>query len=264
MAETNIIRVSFGAIRSTTASPRYRYDYGQILELIGIPNLPDAFEAHFSNEDEDGTATTMIGQAGRVPVPDTYFETGLPVYCWVYVHDAETDGRTAWKVKIPVRQRAAPEEGSVDPQQADVIAQAIAALNTAEQHSAANAAAAAESAEEASEAAAASAQSAESAAGYSENAAAAQIAAESSAEAAAQSAADAQGHAEAAAQSAAEADQSAAAAEKSAGRAEMAAANAGYFDVEIDARDHLIYIRTDEVDMDLEIDSSGHLLMEVG
>ena len=262
MAETNIIKAAFGAIRSTTTAPRYRYDYGQILELIGIPNLPDAFEAHFANE-EEGTAVTVIGQAGRVPVPDKLFESGLPVYCWVYVHDAETDGRTIWKTKTPVRQRAAPEDGPVDPQQADVIAQAIAALNTAEQNSAANAAAAAESAEAATQSAAQSAHSAEDAAGSAEISGAAAASAQAFAQHAAELSETARGYAELAGQAAQAAEESAGSAEKSADRAEMAAANAGFFDVEIDARDHLIYTRTDEVDVDFSLDDAGHLIMEV-
>ena len=46
-------------------------------------------------------------------------------------------------------------------------------------------------------------------------------------------------------------------------RAEQAATTAGYLDVEIDENGHLIYTRTDQVDVDFALDSAGHLLMEV-
>lgn len=52
-------------------------------------------------------------------------------------------------------------------------------------------------------------------------------------------------------------------AEVDANRAEMAAKNAGYFDVEVDARGRLIYKRTEQVNTDLSIDTSGHLIMEI-
>jgi hypothetical protein len=44
----------------------------------------------------------------------------------------------------------------------------------------------------------------------------------------------------------------------------MAAKNAGYFDVEVDARDHLIYIRTDNMETDMSMDNNGHLIVEIG
>jgi hypothetical protein len=42
----------------------------------------------------------------------------------------------------------------------------------------------------------------------------------------------------------------------------MAARESGYFDVEIDENDHLIYTRTDNVRVDFALDNSGHLIME--
>jgi hypothetical protein len=50
-------------------------------------------------------------------------------------------------------------------------------------------------------------------------------------------------------------------AEDSADRAEQAATTAGYMDVEIDSNGHLIYTRTDAVDVDLKL-VNGHLIME--
>ena len=58
-----------------------------------------------------------------------------------------------------------------------------------------------------------------------------------------------------------DADASATSAAQSAERAEQAAADAGFMDVEIDSNGHLIYTRTDAVDVDLKL-VNGHLVME--
>lgn len=62
-------------------------------------------------------------------------------------------------------------------------------------------------------------------------------------------------------QKASEASESADRAEESADRAEQAAATAGFMDVEIDSNGHLIYTRTDAVDVDLKL-VNGHLILE--
>lgn len=57
------------------------------------------------------------------------------------------------------------------------------------------------------------------------------------------------------------ADASADSAEQSAERAEQAATNAGYMEFQIDEDGHLIYIRTDAVDVDFSL-VDGHLIMQ--
>lgn len=249
------IRAVFGALRSTVTQPLYKIDSGVILQIVGITNLPEYFNVDFANS-EKGTATRMLGHDGEVTIPDALLKTGLPIYCWVYVVN-EITGRTVYSVKIPVKQRSSVEDAQPTPEQADIITQAINALNNAgdsAQQSASEAQTYAERAETASE----SAEASETSAGL-------------SATASQQSASNASQSAQQAAQSATNADESEARArryaqdaEVDANRAEMAAHEAGYFDVEIDARDHLIYTRTDEVDADFSIDTNGHLVMEVG
>jgi hypothetical protein len=58
-----------------------------------------------------------------------------------------------------------------------------------------------------------------------------------------------------------DADASAQSASADADRAEQAAATAGFMDVEIDSNGHLIYTRTDAVDVDFKL-VNGHLIME--
>ena len=60
----------------------------------------------------------------------------------------------------------------------------------------------------------------------------------------------------------ADAEEAAADAEEAADRAEQVAAVSGFMDVSIE-NGRLIYIRTDTADVDLSIDSAGHLIMEV-
>ena len=51
-------------------------------------------------------------------------------------------------------------------------------------------------------------------------------------------------------------------AEQSADRAEQIAATAGFMEMQMDEHGHLIYIRTDQVDVDFEVDENGHLVMK--
>jgi len=125
----NIITAVFGALRETKVRPRYRYDQGQILIVKGVPNLPDFFEAHFANEGDSADATPLIGTPDGVTIPDSYFQSGKTVLAYIYVHDEATDGTTVYKVTIPIINRARPANIDPDPEQADIIAQAIVALN---------------------------------------------------------------------------------------------------------------------------------------
>lgn len=242
------LEAEFGTMNATVTSPLHKSDNGVILRVTGVDDLPEYFEAFFANS-KNGTAVTVLGHDYEAVIPDQLLETGLPVYCWIYVTN-EITGRTVYTVTIPVVQRADASEVSPTPEQADIITQAINALNNAgdsASQSASEAQTYAERAETASESAQASEESATQSA----------TASQQSAENASQSATDAE-------ESEARAKRYAQDAEVDANRAEMAAKNAGYFDVEIDARDHLIYTRTDEVDADFTIDTRGHLVMEVG
>ena len=158
MSEINVLRVAFGALRSVTSAPRYRDDYGQILEIVGIASLPDNFQAHFSCDPRGNMAIPMLGTNHRVAIPNELFAFGMPIYCWILVNDLVTDRRVVYEVKIPVRQKARPS-GEVTPSQASALSDAIAALDSAEESAAINAASAQESATAASQSAYNAAQS---------------------------------------------------------------------------------------------------------
>ena len=126
--DITIVKAVFGGLRKTRTVPVYKDDHDLILQLVGIRGLPVHFQAHFANT-EYGTAVVMMGSDGEVTIPNSLLATGLPVYCWVIV-ESGISGRVTYSVQIPVRQKARPD-GSITPEQADIISQAITALNEA-------------------------------------------------------------------------------------------------------------------------------------
>lgn len=122
------VKAVFGSLRKTRTQPVYRDDHDLILQLVGVKGLPVHFQAHFSNT-EYGTAVVMMGSDGEVSIPNTLLATGLPVYCWILVEQG-ISGAVRYSVQIPVRQKARPD-GTIPPEQADIISQAISALNDA-------------------------------------------------------------------------------------------------------------------------------------
>ncbi len=197
MDNTRIIPVMFGKERLVVTEYRMQYDYGQVLDFIDIV-LPEAFEARFSNS-ITGPSVGQIGYNNQVRIPKQFFESGEPIYCYVTVHDEETDGRTLYTTKVPIKPSSDRTDAEPEPEEESIITQAITALNTA---------------------------------------------------------------VDVTSQKAQEASESADRAEESADRAEQAAATAGFMDVEIDSNGHLIYTRTDAVDVDLKL-VNGHLILEV-
>ncbi|MBR6983875.1 MAG: hypothetical protein IKH75_10200 [Ruminococcus sp.] len=130
MSDTHIITAVFHGTALSSVDSRYQYDYGQTLRIEGV-DLPEAFEAHFSNSDTATETITMIGSDNDVSVPDELLQTGLPVFCWIYLHDEETDGRTVYKIRIPIKARPEITNEEPTPVEQSAITQAIAALDSA-------------------------------------------------------------------------------------------------------------------------------------
>lgn len=125
--DSNIIPAVFGAQRTITLAPRYRYDYGQLLKITGA-RLPDVYEVHFANEGQT-EAMRVLNDGEYVPVPDELFTTGKDILAWIYVHMDEDDGETVYKMRVPVNDRARPEDYQPTPVEIGIVEQAIAALN---------------------------------------------------------------------------------------------------------------------------------------
>lgn len=250
MRDIHIINAFIRAPESTTAKVS-QWSYGLELNFIGI-DLPDVFEAHFCNVG-DSVTKTSIGSDNKVLVLDEYLETGKDIKCYLFLHDAETDGRTVRTITIPIIKRPKPSDTEPTPVEQDVITQAIGALNSAVERTAQDVVSADASADSARADAESAQASATTAVESAQSAQASATSASQSATSASQSASTAQ-------QSATSASASAVSAERDADRAEMAAMGSGYFDVEIvDGR--LIYTRTDNVDVDFAL-VDGHLVME--
>jgi len=257
----NVLQVAFGAVRKITAPPiYYQYDAKQVLRFAGI-TLPDVYRVDFCNVGDSRTKP-MVGTAeDGVEVPDEYLRTGKNVMAYLVVSSGDDDVETRYEITIPVTGRPTPTDVEPTPAQETTIDTLISLLNGATD----DAEAAARLAVSAKQSAEAAQGAAETAQGEAEAAQRGAEAAQGEAEAAKRIAENAQSGA-VAAKGAAETAQGAAeiaqvAAEDAANRAEQAAGTSGYIEIEINADGHLIYTRTDAVDVDFEL-VDGHLIME--
>lgn len=130
MAVSNITNVEFGNLTMVETEPHYQYDYGQKLKFTDL-SLPSTYEVHFSNEATRGVTYTMIGDSNGVSIPDMMFQSGKPIYAFVYLHKGDSDGQTSYVVKIPIRQRAKPSDYEPTPEEQSALTQAIAAIQEA-------------------------------------------------------------------------------------------------------------------------------------
>lgn len=128
MTDNRILIANFRLSRRVKTASLYQYDYGQILRFLGV-SLPNTYEVHFSVAESGGEAVTVLGNAEGVQIPDALLATGNTVHAWIFLHDAQTDGETEYKVEIPVIRRPKVTDAEPTPVQQDVITQAIAALN---------------------------------------------------------------------------------------------------------------------------------------
>ena len=224
MARTNIVTASFVDDRTDArTTPIWQYDYGQILQIIGV-DLPTPFQVHFSNAPADGEGVLMLGEDGAVSIPDALLLSGANVYAFVYLHTGANDGETVYRITIPVTDRPEPTSVEPTPVQQDVIDQAIAALQTAVTETQKSVAAADQSAEDA----------------------------------------EAWAVGQRAGVPVEEDDETYNNNSKFyADVAGQAAASAGYMYMTIDGDGHLIYEKTDSVDVDFTIEDDGHLIVEI-
>jgi len=130
--DEHIINISFGSNQYATAKAREQYSYGQEIAFSNI-ELPEVFQVYFSNS-PTGEAKPVSGQDGKVLIPDEYFLSGEPVYCYILIHDASTDGRTKYVAKIPIEPRPELTEMELTEVQRDIATEAIATLQEATTH----------------------------------------------------------------------------------------------------------------------------------
>lgn len=148
----NIITANFsGGGTSATTAPLWQWDYGQVLCIIGIEDLPAAFEVHFSTNRTGGVSTVAVGADGQVTIPNVLLTIGKNLNAWIYLSDAQDEGETEYSILIPVKARPMPEtyDAEVSGEFDDVVRQVSEYAEQADQ----SAQAASQSATEASEAA---------------------------------------------------------------------------------------------------------------
>lgn len=216
----NIITANFSGGTSATTAPLWQWDYGQVLCVTGIEDLPAAFEVHFSTNRAGGVSTVAVGADGQVTIPNVLLTIGKNLNAWIYLSDSEGVGETEYSITIPIKARPMPEtyDAEVSGEFDDVVRQVSEYAETA-QTAADNAGASASAAAASADSAAASASAAETAKTAAETAQGKAEDAQAAAETAAQTATQ---KAEQTAQDAAQAAQSKADAESAAQRAEAA------------------------------------------
>ena len=149
MAENRIVEAKLFKRGRFTTYPVFQYDYGRVLRLIDPDGyVPETFEMHFGAS-IGGNSISMLGEHLEVKIPSELLKNPGSVYAWLYLHDTESDGETVYAIEIPVRCRGAITDQEPAPEEENIIAQAITALNTG----VADARASADRAEEASESA---------------------------------------------------------------------------------------------------------------
>lgn len=135
----------------SVTSPIIKEDYGLVLKIEGV-ELPSTYQVDFSNSENSGSSVTMIGNADGVLIPRQFIDTGKDVFAFLY-HVGADYGRTVYKFRIPNKLRPDRTDETPTPTQQSVIDQAIAALNTAVESTAADAEQTAEDAARAEQAA---------------------------------------------------------------------------------------------------------------
>lgn len=127
----NIITVTFRDSNTATANGVRQWDYGQILRIQGL-QLPTAVEVHFAIIDSKDSVTrigTTKDGVTDVVIPDSMIEAGKNIFAYVYLRDSES-GQTEYEIKIVVTTRAKPEAFN-RPEDKELFAQAIEAVNKA-------------------------------------------------------------------------------------------------------------------------------------
>lgn len=118
MVVNNKLVAVFDKIPSVTTHYVYQYDYGAVLYVTGIKNLPGSLEVQFTKDPRRGKAIIRVGTTSddvlSVDIPNALLENnGITrdyyVYALFYVEDPSAKtGKTLYTVRIPVNTRQNP------------------------------------------------------------------------------------------------------------------------------------------------------------
>ena len=125
----NVTTAVFGENCNTaTASPSLaQWDTEQVLQISGI-DLPDSYKVEFSTV-YTRNAIPAIGDASGVTIPNVLLQRSAPITAYVVLYGENGGRNREYWITIHITPGQPPETITPDPEQADVIDEAIAALN---------------------------------------------------------------------------------------------------------------------------------------
>jgi len=113
---------------TATASPSLaQWDTEQVLQISGI-ELPDSYKVEFSNL-YTRNAIPKVGDASGVAIPNELLQRSAPITAYIVLYGENGGRNREYWITIYITPGQPPETITPDPEQADVIDQAIAALN---------------------------------------------------------------------------------------------------------------------------------------
>ena len=125
----NVTTAVFGeGCNTATASPSLaQWDTEQVLQISGI-DLPDSYKVEFSTV-YTRNAIPEIGDASGVAIPNVLLQRSAPITAYVVLYGENGGRNREYWITIYITPGQPPETITPDPEQADVIDEAIAALN---------------------------------------------------------------------------------------------------------------------------------------
>ena len=124
----NVTTAVFGENCNTaTASPSLaQWDTEQILQISGI-DLPDSYKVEFSTV-YTRNAIPAIGDASGVTIPNVLLQRSAPITAYIVLYGENGGRNREYGITIYITPGQPPETTDPDPEQEDIIDQAIAAL----------------------------------------------------------------------------------------------------------------------------------------
>lgn len=151
--EKHNIHITFepGATAAEIKEDVWQYDFGQILQIEGLP-LPPVVEVHYANKGKDiALPQTGVTEGGitTAPIPNEILEEKGAFTAYIFVTDGES-GETCYTINGYVNKRP-PVKGFNAPEDQEILHAAVGAVNAAAERAESAEAKATEAASQASE-----------------------------------------------------------------------------------------------------------------
>lgn len=124
----NVITAVFdGGSNSVVAAPSpAQWNRGMKLKIEGL-TLPVSYQVEYTTS-YTRNAIPEIGDATGVDIPNILLQRSAPITACVVLHEGQDDRETKYWITIHITPRKPPETTDPDPEEVDIIDQAIAAL----------------------------------------------------------------------------------------------------------------------------------------